>query len=78
MKLLTTKDLIEKLTNFDPSGDLIVKFRIYNEDNPKDYDLIACGEITEEDISLNMKGARQTSEGDKDIIEINLWLDCDI
>lgn len=78
MKLFTTKDLIEVLDEFDPEGDLIVKFCIYDEEHPKDYDKVAVGEITAEDISLTMKGAQQTSEGDKDVLVISLWLDCDV
>jgi hypothetical protein len=71
-KLLRTADLVKLLQDNDPSGDLIVSFMILDEDDGLP---VAHGEIT--DLEVHIRHARQTEEGDRDVLRLMIELDCE-
>jgi hypothetical protein len=58
----------------DPEGSKLMSFRVYDEDDHDD--LVAHGEI--DDVQVTIKYAQQTEEGDKDVVRVSLFLDCNV
>lgn len=73
MELMRTDDLIKALKEQDPEGTRIIHFKIYDIETEED---IAFGEVYK--VDCFQKNARQTDEGDRDILSVNISLETDI
>jgi hypothetical protein len=74
MKFITTSRLVELLQEQDPSGDRAIQFRI-TDIRDADEEIEAFGEVTESELSISIKNLRQTRDGDKNILQIDLPLE---
>lgn len=72
--LMTSAEFIELIKAQDGGGGKIISFGIYNADNHDE--MVASGEI--DNAQVYLKFAQQTDEGDKDIVRVDLYLDCNV
>ena len=72
MKLLTTKDFIERLQRMDPAGDHVLIFEAEGDCG----EILASGELYPEDLDITLKFKQATCEGDVDVLRVTLKMDC--
>lgn len=77
MQLMTSNELIELIKQQDPEGKRLVFLRIYDEMDRSGKDFpVAFGEIDADTLRVSCKDAYATQMGDKDVLCLDLRLDC--
>lgn len=74
MSLMTTREFARLIQEADPSGTLLVSFRVVDSEYP--HELIAHGEI--ESVDFSIKGAKATDDGDRDVLRVRLALETQV
>ena len=70
---ISTKKLIDALKAQDPEGERIIYFRVISDEYSG---YVATGDV--DDIYIVSKNGYQTSEGDKDVLLLEIKLDAEI
>lgn len=71
MKLLTTKDFVERLQRMDPAGDHVLIFEAEGDCG----EILASGELYPEDLDITLKFKQATCEGDVDVLRVTVKMD---